>query len=150
VVAAIVPILRDYRIAEVTGDRYSGQWVVEAFEEHGITYTPSTRTRSELYLEFLAMINSKRVRLPLLVRLRQQFTGLERRTARSGKDSVDHHPGQHDDLSNSVAGACVVAASEAALPREPWVCFVPYDKTDPLESAWEARCFARPRGFGGS
>ena len=30
--------------------------------------------------------------------------GLERRVARSGKDSIDHGPGGHDDVANSVAG----------------------------------------------
>jgi hypothetical protein len=34
--------------------------------------------------------------------------GLERRTARGGKDSIDHAPNAYDDLANSVAG--VVAA----------------------------------------
>jgi hypothetical protein len=35
---------------------------------------------------------------------------LERRTARGGKDSIDHSPGQHDDVANAVAGALVLAA----------------------------------------
>jgi hypothetical protein len=36
---------------------------------------------------------------------------LERRTARSGRDSIDHAPGAHDDIANSVAGALLLAAS---------------------------------------
>ena len=32
------------------------------------------------------------------------LVSLERRTARSGKDSIDHAPGAHDDIANSVAG----------------------------------------------
>jgi hypothetical protein len=32
---------------------------------------------------------------------------LERRTSRQGKDSIDHSPGGHDDLVNSVAGVLV-------------------------------------------
>jgi hypothetical protein len=39
-----------------------------------------------------------------------QLRFLERRTARGGKDSIDHGPGQHDDLANSVAGALCLAA----------------------------------------
>ena len=39
-----------------------------------------------------------------------QFVGLERRTSRAGKDSVDHAPGAHDDLSNSVAGVASLAS----------------------------------------
>jgi rubredoxin len=38
-----------------------------------------------------------------------QLIGLERRVARSGKDSIDHGPGMHDDLCNSAAGALVEA-----------------------------------------
>jgi hypothetical protein len=33
-----------------------------------------------------------------------QFVGLERRTARSGRDSIDHAPNAHDDVCNAVAG----------------------------------------------
>ena len=52
-------------------------------------------------------MNSGRVELPESKELLKQFTGLERRTTRSGKDSIDHGPGGHDDLANSVAGAIV-------------------------------------------
>jgi len=46
---------------------------------------------------------------PLTIELMQ----LERRTARSGRDSVDHPPGAHDDLANSVCGClALLAASE--------------------------------------
>jgi hypothetical protein len=37
-------------------------------------------------------------------RLLTQLVGLERRTARGGRDSIDHAPGAHDDLANAVAG----------------------------------------------
>ena len=33
-----------------------------------------------------------------------QLLGLERRTARGGRDSIDHSPGQHDDIANVIAG----------------------------------------------
>jgi hypothetical protein len=33
-----------------------------------------------------------------------QLCALERRTARGGKDSIDHVPNAHDDLANAVAG----------------------------------------------
>jgi hypothetical protein len=36
---------------------------------------------------------------------------LERRVARSGRDSIDHAPGAHDDLANCVAGLCAAAIS---------------------------------------
>jgi len=37
-------------------------------------------------------------------RLVAQIIGLERRTARSGKDSIDHGPSGFDDVANAVAG----------------------------------------------
>ena len=38
-----------------------------------------------------------------------QLCGLDRRTARGGRDSIDHAPGGHDDLANAVAGAAALA-----------------------------------------
>jgi hypothetical protein len=37
-------------------------------------------------------------------RLISQLCSLQRRTARGGRDSIDHAPGAHDDLANCVAG----------------------------------------------
>jgi hypothetical protein len=113
IVREFATTLRAYRIDAVTGDRYGGQWVSEAFSRAGIGYMPSERNKSELYLETLPLLNSGRVQLLDHPRLMQQFLGLERRTSRVGKDSVDHAPGGHDDLANSVAGACVLAATQS-------------------------------------
>jgi hypothetical protein len=44
-----------------------------------------------------------------------QLTSLERRTARGGKDSIDHAPGAHDDTANAVAGALVTAYKEPGV-----------------------------------
>ena len=38
---------------------------------------------------------------------------LERRTARSGKDSVDHPPGGRDDLANVCCGALTLLATKS-------------------------------------
>ena len=38
-------------------------------------------------------------------RLTMELMGLERRTGRSGKDSVDHPPNAHDDYANAACGA---------------------------------------------
>jgi hypothetical protein len=45
-------------------------------------------------------------------RLVSQLCGLERRTARGGRDSIDHPPGAHDDLANSAAGAVASAINQ--------------------------------------
>jgi hypothetical protein len=52
----------------------------------------------------VAAINSKRVALLDHPRLILKLCGLERRVARSGRDSIDHAPGAHDDVANCVAG----------------------------------------------
>jgi hypothetical protein len=91
----------------VTGDRYAGEWPRERFQAHGITYQPAEMNRSELYLAFLPLLNSGRVDLLDNARMVAQFVGLERRSSRSGRDSVDHAPSAHDDVANAVAGALV-------------------------------------------
>jgi hypothetical protein len=102
-------ILSDYRVTLVTGDRYSGEWVREQFSKNGIYYEPSEKTKSELYADLLPLINSRTAGLLDLPVLHRQLTGLERRTARSGKDSIDHAPGGRDDVANAAAGALVLA-----------------------------------------
>jgi hypothetical protein len=55
----------------------------------------------------LPLINAGGVDLLDHDRMVTQLVGLERRTARSGKDSIDHSPGGHDDIANAVAGAII-------------------------------------------
>ncbi len=100
-------LLRRFGIARVTGDRYAGQWPVARFAAHGITFEQSARPKNDLYHDFLPLANAKRIELLECPRLSAQLVGLERRTARSGKDSIDHGPGGHDDLANAVAGVLV-------------------------------------------
>jgi ribosomal protein L37AE/L43A len=42
-------------------------------------------------------------------KLISELSSLERRTGRSGRDSIDHPPGGHDDMANAAAGALVRA-----------------------------------------
>ena len=105
-------MLKAYRITEVRGDRYSGEWTRERFKHHGITYEQVASSKSDLYRDLLPAINSRHVDLLEDARLIAQIVGLERRIARGGKDSIDHAPNAHDDLANSVAG--VVAALDSS------------------------------------
>lgn len=102
--------LTDYDIVTVTGDRYAGEWPREQFRKHGITYEPSARPKSELYRDALAMLNSGHVELLDHPRLITQLGALERRTARGGRDSIDHAPGGHDDVANVVCGVAVAVS----------------------------------------
>jgi hypothetical protein len=105
IVAELAGVLRSYNLSRVTGDKYAAMWVVEAFRSVGIGYEHSTLTRSECYLNLLPSLNSRKISLLDNQRSVNQLANLERRTARSGKDSIDHPPGGHDDLANSLAGA---------------------------------------------
>lgn len=107
VVEQYATLLKAYGIRKVTGDRYAGEWVREPFKKHGIAYEPAAKPKSDLYRDALPLINSKKVDLLDHPKMVQQFVGLERRTARSGKDSIDHAPNSHDDICNVVAGLLV-------------------------------------------
>jgi hypothetical protein len=63
-----------------------------------------------LYRDLLP-VNSRKVDLLDHLRLVNQLCGLERRTARGGRDSIDHGVGGHDDVSNAVAGVVAVLAT---------------------------------------
>ena len=119
VTADFAALLRSYGVSRVTGDRYAGEWPRERFRVHGIVYEVADRPRSDLYRDALPLLNSGRCELLDVPRLAQQFTGLERRTGRGGRDSIDHPPGAHDDLANVAAGALllVAGAARAAVPH---------------------------------
>lgn len=104
VVVEFCALLKSYGIRKVTGDRYAGEWPRERFRVNGITYEPAAKPKSDLYRDMLPMINSGKVDLLDHDRLLNQLVSLERRTARGGKDSIDHAPGGHDDVANCVAG----------------------------------------------
>lgn len=104
VVARFCETLKQYGIHEVTGDRYGGEFCREPFRQHGIDYTLAEKSKSDLYAELLPTINSEQCELLDHPKLVAQIVGLERRTSRSGRDSIDHGPGGHDDLANAVAG----------------------------------------------
>lgn len=110
VVEDFAATLKNYGITQVESDRYAGEWVNEAFRNHGIIVKPSELSASELYLNFLPLVANGTVELLDNKRLKVQFAGLERRTRLGGKDLIAHYPGGHDDLANAAAGACLMAA----------------------------------------
>jgi hypothetical protein len=116
VVAEFAALLKVYGVSTVTGDRYAGEWPAERFSAYGIRYAPAELNRSELYLAFLPLVNSGRVHLLDSPRMITQFVGLERRTSRGGRDSIDHAPGGHDDVANAVAGAAWLASASKSFP----------------------------------
>lgn len=108
VVKEFAELLKTYRVTRIQSDRWGGAWVTEVFAKAGITCEQSAKPKSELYAELLPLLNSGGVELLDVKRLRAQLVGLERRTARGGRDSIDHAPRGHDDVVNAAAGAFVL------------------------------------------
>ena len=106
-VAECAAVLRRFGVTRVVGDRYGGEWPKARFRERGIVFEQSARPKSDIYHDLLPLLNAGRVELLEHPRLSAQLVGLERRTARGGRDSIDHTPGGHDDLANAAAGVLV-------------------------------------------
>jgi hypothetical protein len=104
-------LLKTYRVLEVRGDKYAGEFPRELYRKHGITYIPADLTTSDTYREFLPVVNAGKVQLLDHAKLVTQLLQLERRVARSGRDSIAHPVGAHDDLATAVAG-CAIRALE--------------------------------------
>jgi hypothetical protein len=106
-------ILKSYHCQSVTGDRYGGEWCQEAFKSRGIMYNVSDKSKSDIYRELPALVNTGRCELLDDSVLINQLTNLERRAARGGRDSIDHPVHGKDDVCNAVAGAFWLAARES-------------------------------------
>lgn len=102
-------LARSYGVAVAESDKWGGDWPGESFRKNGLRVVPSAKPKSDLYLELLPMLNAHRCNLLDHPRLVSQLCALERRTARGGRDSIDHPPGPtaHDDVANAVAGLLV-------------------------------------------
>jgi hypothetical protein len=112
VVTEIAATLRAYDIHEVTGDRYGGEWPPDRFSVHGINYETSELNKSEIYREALPLLMQGRIEFLDHKRLIAQTCSLERRTARGGRDTIDHPAGGHDDCANAACGALLLAAGK--------------------------------------
>ena len=115
-------LLKSYRITQVRGDRYAGEFPRELFRKHSIHYRTAEKSKSDLYRDLLPLLNSRTICLPDSSGLISQLTNLERRTARGGRDSIDHAPGAHDDLANAVAGAVDAVGNPRGAAAGYW-CF---------------------------
>ena len=110
VTAEAASTLNHYGISTIRGDKFGGQWVAERFRQYGISYEPTELVKSEIYQEFLPLLNGQGARLLDHERLLMQLCQLESRTVRgSGRPVIDHVTGAHDDLANVAAGALIGA-----------------------------------------
>ena len=113
IVAEYAELMKSYGISRAVSDKYAGTWPADEFQKHGIKVEQSAKPKSDLYRDALAVFNSAQVELPPDEKLINQFANLERRTARGGRDSIDHAPGGHDDRANVVAGLLFVSKPQA-------------------------------------
>jgi hypothetical protein len=112
VTADFCQVLSAYCVTSVVGDRYGSQWVVSAFQKHGITYRASDLDKSAIYRELTPLMSAGLVDLLDDPRLLLELRQLERRPGKNGRpDIIDHRPGGRDDVANAAAG-CLVGASK--------------------------------------
>ncbi|MCJ2056846.1 hypothetical protein MKL09_09795 [Methylobacterium sp. J-048] len=107
--------LKPYRVSTVVGDNYANEWPKELIRKYGITYEQCPKAKAGLYIEFLPLLNSGKVRLLDHDKMRNELLNLERRTNFGGKDNIDHPNNGHDDYINAVAGV-VWAESNKSKP----------------------------------
>ena len=131
VTADFAETLRRYRITRVKGDRWAAGFVEAAFKRNGIAYDASEKSKSDLYRELTPMLNAGQCRLLDNRRMEAQLLGLERRTARGGKDTIDHPPGGNDDVINAACGALVNVST-----RQPMVVSTAFVERMRGSSSW--------------
>lgn len=146
VTASCAMALTPYGVRTVTGDRYAGEWPVSRFRAHGITYRASELAKSDIYLAFLPVLNSGRVRLLDLPQAKKQLTSLDRFEHRGGRDTIDHPKGQHDDVANAVAGV-VVMVDQKRLGARPVA--EKHETAEDIVRAQFMRCL-QPKAAGGT
>jgi hypothetical protein len=95
VIGDLAILLKSYRIRQISGDHFAGEFPRELFRQHGISYEVCKSPKSDLYRDLLPLLNSGRIVLLRNDRLVAQVVGLERRVTRAGKDSIDHAPNGH-------------------------------------------------------
>ncbi len=112
VVGEFTQLLKTYGVPQIVGDHCAGEWPAQQFAKFGVRYEPSAKPKSNLCVDLVALINSRRVDLLDDIKLINQLCALERRTARGGRDSIDHPPGAHDDIANAAAGVAIAAINK--------------------------------------
>lgn len=119
-------LCRSYGLRELTGDAYSASWCQSAHSAAKMTYHTAKLAKSGIYLESLPMWNRGMVSIPNIPQLVRELRLLERRTHRSGKDSVDHGSNGSDDFANAVCGAMWVASGAGRRGEFGYGVFNPY------------------------
>jgi hypothetical protein len=115
-----VPVLERYGITAVVGDNVSSGFVEATLRGCGLRFEASPKSKSDLYLQVLNLINSGAAELLDEPTLRRQFLSLQRFSTGGGKDRIDHPKGKqaHDDVCNAAAGALAFASGVAGKAKK--------------------------------
>jgi hypothetical protein len=133
-------LVKQYGIGTVTGDSYSAQWVVSAWQNTGISYVASDIPKSQIYREVLPLFTRGLVKLPDHQTLLRELRLLERQAHRGGKESIGHPRGGKDDHSNSCCESFWLLSDRPFGYRTDyaWVDGVPIGGTDNRTDAQRA------------
>ena len=143
VVRDMAQLLKTYQCSWVTGDRYAGDWVRQAFRAAGVLYREAELDKSAAYGEVAPLFAQGRVALLDHPELAREFKMLERRPRPGGKIVVDHPHGRHDDHANAFALAAAIALKGTGARLRPALGGVRIETTP--ESAYDpAVLLARP------
>jgi hypothetical protein len=115
IVNEITETLKRYGLREVHDDRYSSQWVVEAFQKAGILYRQTDQDKSVFYLGLEPLFAQGKIEILDHSELSRELSLLERRPRPGGKVTIDHPRGSHDDFANSLAICCGAAARQSFI-----------------------------------
>lgn len=97
-------LAKQYHCGSLVSDAYAAEWVAQSVRAADLEHKRADMARSGLYLEAVAPFMRGSVSLPAHPILIRELKLLQRRTARSGKDAVDHPVGGTDDAANAVCG----------------------------------------------
>lgn len=138
VVREAAALCRQYRLTQITIDRYAPGLIADLFRAEGTTCRVAEGDTSAHFVELLALVNSQRITLlddPVLL---GELRRLERRPG-AGRDVVGHPPRGHDDVAASCAGALIAAVRGASyVPQGLLFSGLGEYRTPELEAAIEA------------
>jgi hypothetical protein len=113
--AELGELAKRYRVTRVRIDKYGEPLITDGLDKVGLLSEVWEKNQSDVYLQSVQHFANGSVRLTDDRQLVFQLTSLQRRTAASGKSSVTHPVGQHDDLAAAVC-SLVAMLGERARP----------------------------------
>jgi hypothetical protein len=116
--AEFADLVKDYAIRSVEGDNFAAEWVSTAWEDHGVHYRRCEFPKSQLYINGLPAFTRRQVSIPNDETLIRELRILERRTSRSGRDTVSDPAGSStfDDSANCLFGLIHLLRERRSTP----------------------------------